>query len=137
MRFFKPARAAYVVLLLWEIIKTSLLSRRAFAQAQSGALGLLELFECASLAALCLVPAMYFMLAANEKAFAFCLPLIMIAKGLSLLAFALLAARAAAIYLAILQVSNLNSLFYAIIACAAGDLASFIFCLLRRRKICG
>ena len=137
MRHSRLSRAAYFFFLVAEVAKIALLSGAAFS-AGRGAVTDSSVFEYAGLAALCLVPVMLFMLAAAEKAFAFCLPLIAIEKGMSLLSLAFLLVRAVnSLSFAVPQVSNFRLIFCAIMLCVVDDLALFIYCLWRRRKICG
>ena len=137
MKRFRLSRVAYLVLLAAEVLKIAGLSGPVFS-ASGGGITDSAAFEHAGLAALCLAPVMLFMLAANERAFAFCLPLLAIGKGASLLSFAFLAIRAGlSISFAARQVSNFSLIFCAIMLCVVDDLASLIFCLCRRRKLCG
>ena len=137
MKRFGLARVAYFCFLLAEVAKIALLSGAAFS-AMGGGITVSSVFEHTGLAALCLAPVMLFMLAAAERAFAFCLPLLAIEKGASLLSFAFLLARAIrSVSFAAPQVTNFSLIFCAIMLSVIGDLALLIFCLWRRRKICG
>ena len=136
MKPFCLSRIVYFLLLAAEVAKIGLLSARVFSA--GGGIAESAVFEHVAIAALCLVPVMLFMLIANEKAFAFCLPLLAIEKGVSLLSFAFLLVRAAySVSFAVPQVSNFRLIFCAIMLCVVDDLALFIYCLWRRRKICG
>ena len=137
MKRSRLSRIVYVVLLAAEVAKIALLSGEAFYAGGGGITGS-AVFEHAGLAALCLAPVMLFMLIVAERAFAFCLPLLAIGKGASLLSFAFLLVRAAgSVSFAVPQVSNFRFIFCAIMLCVADDLALLIYCLWRRRKICG
>lgn len=137
MKRFCLSRIVYILLLALEILKAACLGWTGLSS-DGGRLEAGSVFAYASIAALCLPPVMLFMLIASERAFSFCLPLLAIEKGCSLLSFAFLLARAVrSPALAVPQVSNFGFIFCAIIACAAGDLILLIFCLWRRRKVCG
>ena len=137
MKHSRLSRIVYIVLLAAEVVKIAWLSGAAFSAGGSGITDS-SVFEYAGLAALCLVPVMLFMLTVAEKAFAFCLPLLAIEKGVSLLSSAFLLVRAVnSLSFAVPEVSNFRLIFFAIMLCVVDDLALFIYCLWRRRKICG
>ncbi len=137
MKHLRYPAVIYTVLLLYEILKTLFLSSRAFSLETSPA-NSSDIFDHAAVAALCLVPVMYFMLAANEKGFSFCLPLVIIAKGLSVLSLVFLGGRVVKALL--LQAQVLPSaavMLFAAMACLLGDLVSVLFCIRRQKKVCG
>lgn len=137
MKVFQFPRIVYIVLLIYEFLKTAAFSSGIFAD-WNVIPDMDGLFGYIAVPALSLIPVMLFMLVGNEKAFAFCLPLIMIVKGLSVLSFLLLSVRSLrVIFLYPLQIYNFSDAFYVILMCVPGDLVSFFFCLGRRKKICG
>ncbi len=137
MKVFQFPRIIYIVLVIYEFLKILVLSSGIFAD-WNAIPDIPGLFGYMSLPALCLVPVMFFMLAGNEKAFMFCLPLVLIVKGLSVLSFGFLAVRSLrVVFLYPPQFSDFSKAFYVILMCVPGDLATFFYCLGRRKNICG